>query len=115
MAKVTGIVTIKVDGDRQRIEGVPTVNMGGTESEAVIGDRYHGEQDKPVPGQISFTLVHMSDTKLKDVQAWKAVTVEYLTDTGKSYSMTNGQVVNSLELNEGKVEVVLRGDPIEES
>ena len=115
MSDVTGIVQIKIDGSRQRIEGVPSMIMGGTESDAVLGDRYHGEQDKPVAGQMTFTLVHMADTKLKDVQAWKGVTVEYLPDTGGSYVMTNAKVVNSLELNEGKVEVVMRGDPIDEN
>jgi len=114
MAKVTGVIQIKVDGSRQRVVDTPTINFGGLEGEAVVGDAYHGEMYKVVAGLITCNLAHMSDTDIAAMQAWQSVTVEFITDTGITYVLTGAAVVNTLEVNEGKIEVQFRSGPATE-
>jgi len=112
MAKVTGIVQVKINGTRLRVEGKPTIDVGGEEREAVIGDAVHGFRSTITPSIVTANVAHMSDTVIDDIRGFEDVTVEWISDTGPTYAQTPATLTNSVVITDGIMELTFQGAPI---
>ena len=113
MSQQTGRVTIKLDGEPFRSKPGAEMQLGGIERSFDADDQgssYY--QEKSIPGQFKFTLVHMGDSDLAKLNRWKNGTAQYETDTGIVYTMTNAATAKVGDLKNGEVEVTIGGDTV---
>lgn len=113
MAQITGIVFIKVNGQLLRSKEGAKLNFGGKERTAVTGFEVYGYAEKVVPATVECTLAHDSDTNVEELRDIVGATLEFETDTGKTYLVKNAFVTKPPELTggEGELSLEFSGEP----
>jgi len=113
MAKVTGIVFIKVDGALQRSEEGASLELGGFEREARTGHSVYGPSEKVVASVITFTTAHVGGDDIIDLQNKTEATLEFETDTGDTCMIRNAFSTKPAKLtgDGGGAEFEFMGDP----
>lgn len=114
---VTGRVFIKVNGTLQRSKPGAKFHLGGLSREVVEGDDgVHGFKESTKAPMMEFTLSHMSDTDLAEINDWTDVTATYEADSGKRYVMRNAwRDGDPVEIENGEIKVTLKGISAEEA
>lgn len=116
MAKVTGRITVKVDGDILLNKSGWTLNTGGVNRNPITGDTgVHGYAEETVAPSISGNISHTDQVDLMTLAAITDATVLFETDTGQSYVMRDAWLENPPELTAGEGETALtfRGMTVE--
>ena len=113
MAKVTGIVYIKINGEL--LESMPgaTLEFGGVEREPVITTRVAGYTEKVKEAMVSCKIAHTADTDLPKIGETVDSTLEFECDTGTTYVVSNAWLAKPPKLSgdgEG-VELEFMGEP----
>ena len=86
MAKVTGRVTLQVDGQTLLSKHGATLEYGGVKRTAVVGPGgVIGYTEEMTPPMIHFELAHTADTSLDQIANWTDSTAIFATDSGHSY------------------------------
>lgn len=113
--QVTGIVTLSVNGKKQRSEINATLNFGGKERTAAVGNKVYGFSEKIMPSVCTFTIFHMSDTDLIALKDLTGATLSFACDSGPVFPVSNAFVSKTIELSggDGKVKVEMQGDPVD--
>jgi hypothetical protein len=107
MAKVTGIVKIYLNGSLQRSKEGAKLTTGGKERTMQVGHSVYGFSEKVVPSVLEFTLAHMSDTEVEELNDMTDATVRYETDVGLTYLCTGMSVTKPVEITSGEGDVVV--------
>lgn len=115
MAQVTGIVTVKIDGDLLRSKEGAKLMFGGKERTMIVGHSVYGPSEKLVASTVEFTLAHVGGDDLIGLQNKIEATIEYETDTGDTYMIRNAVCLKPAELTGGEGDVAFEfgGDPAE--
>ncbi len=113
MAKVTGIVIVKIDGGVVRSKEGAKLNIGGKERTPIVGHKLYGPAEKFIHATMEFTLAHVGGDDLIGLSAKVDATLEFETDTGDTYMMANSFATKPAELSggEGDVSLEFAGDP----
>jgi hypothetical protein len=113
--KLTGIVTIKVDGEIMRSKEGAKLSLGGKERTAQTGNKVYGFTEKLVPSMCEFTLAHAGGDDLIGLQNSVDTTLEFETDTGDTYMIRDAFSTKPAELTggEGDVAMEFSGQPAE--
>jgi len=100
--KITGIVTIRVDGQEIPSERGATLNPGGVNrTTKMAGKRvYHNEE--PVAPTLQCTVLHAEDLDLIELNKIRNATVLFECDNGQDYMLTGAFVTETQELNSGE-------------
>lgn len=117
MAKITGIIDLKINGALQRTKEKSTsLETGGFTREAVKGGRrVHGFTETVQESVLETTLVHASDFDVKELNEMVDATVEVITDTGLTYIMANAFTSEPVKIEEnGEASLKMMGDAVEE-
>ncbi|HLS32163.1 MAG TPA: phage tail tube protein [Brevibacterium sp.] len=115
MAKVTGRVTVKINGETLRSAPGASIQVGGVTREAVPNDQGTVDyRETTAAAEVSATLVHVAETDLIALRDFVGGTVNYETDTGVTYVIGDAFVTELGELSEGEVEVTFSGNPAEQ-
>lgn len=116
MAQITGVVIVKVDGAIQRSKEGAKIMLGGKERTPIVGHNVYGFSEKVVAATLEFTLAHTATDDLVDLQNKIDSTLEFETDTGKTYMIANAFSTKPAELTggEGDVSFAFAGNPAEE-
>lgn len=116
MPKVTGIVKVLINSSVQRSKEGASIMFGGKERAFQTGHAVYGPSEKIVPSEIEFTVAHMADTDRQALDDLIDATVEFETDTGRSYVVTNAATTGPGKLTggEGDLEYTINGDPAED-
>nr|WP_321266782.1 phage tail tube protein [Alcaligenes faecalis] len=101
-AKVTGIATIRVDGQEFPTERGATLNPGGVTRTAKMAGRRVYYNEEPVPPTIQSTVLHTEDMDLLDIGRITNATVLFECDNGQDYLLTGAFTTETGELNSGE-------------
>lgn len=118
MGQVTGTVYVNMNGKRLRSKEGASLDMGGFERTAQMSNgTVAGFSEKPVPAVVSCTLLHMSDTDLKEINDFQDGTVTFETDTGLTYIVNEAFTTKPCKLTggEGEIECEFSGLPADEA
>lgn len=108
MAKVTGRVSIKKDGQQLLNRSGWTFNPGGVRRNTQVGDSgVHGHSEETVAPSVSGNVSHTKALDLVELGKDEDVTILFETDTGQSYVLRNAWLVDPPELTAGDGEVSL--------
>jgi len=113
MPTQTGRVTIKLDGEPLRSKPGASMKLGGLERKFSMTDQ--GEtlhQEEWVNGEMKCTMPHLSDTDVDKIRDFVNGTVQFVTDTGKTFTMAKAGYASSGELQNGELEVTFKGAPV---
>lgn len=113
MAKVTGIIDVKINGALQRTkEKSSSLETGGFTREAVKGGRrVHGYSETVQEAVFETTLIHVSDFDLAFYNDLTEATLECITDTGLTYMVANAFVSEPVKIDEnGEATLKMMGD-----
>lgn len=115
MAQVTGIVTVKVDGDMVRSKAGASIDLGGYERTTQKGHSIYGYSEELMPSIVSFTLAHVGKDDLIGLQSKVDSTLQFDTDTGDSYIVRNAFSSKTAVLTGGEGDVAFEymGHPAE--
>jgi len=115
MAKVLGIVKIKVNGKLMRTVPGAKLRTGGRKHTSVVGHKRYGSFVEFEPSQVSFTIAKTADVNLKEIQDLEAATLIFEGDDGASYLIANADCTSSVEVsdNGGGVAFTFEGDEAE--
>lgn len=113
MAKVTGIVYVRVDGELIRSEDGATIMTGGMEREEVMASGVlAGYKEKAVPSEVECKMPHTTTAPdMVDINGWVDKTLSFATDTEISYLITNAFISEPTKMDGGFVEIKFKGDP----
>ena len=110
MAKVTGIVTIEVDGETLESEAGATISIGGVTREAVITETGNVfGMETQVPGTIECSILHVTNTDLVRLASLTDVTINFKCDTGQVYTVADGFLTEPPSLSGGKASLKFAG------
>jgi hypothetical protein len=110
MAQQTGRVSVVLDGEIIRSKPGASFQPGGMTRAYDLTDQntlYFRETF--VPAKVSATMVHMSDTDLAKLQKFVGGTLQFKTDTGVVYNVTDAGMVSFGELKDGEISVEFAG------
>ena len=116
MAKVTGIVRIKVNGRLLRSKEGAELQTGGKERTAQVGHSVYGYSEKVVASQITCTLAHTADTSIAFLNNIVDATVLFECDSGVTYRVDNAFTTKpvSIKGDGGDLSLEMQGEPAEE-
>lgn len=117
MAKVTGRITVKADGEILLTRSGWTFNPGGVNRNTIVGDSgVHGYAEETRPCRAAGNLSHTEKLDLVEAaKKWVDVTLLFETDTGQSYVSRGAWLTEPPELTagEGETSVAFEGPPAE--
>lgn len=112
MAKVAGVVKVRLGGTDYRTKQGATLETGGerSTSQYASGAR-SGSSKEPVGSKITVTFELMGDTDVDAIRTF-AGNAEYVTDVGKTWIAPNSEIMEPpvIRDNGGGVEVTIEGD-----
>lgn len=110
MARLTGRVTINVDGVTLRSKsGSKLTNFGGVSRKAVPGaNGINGYVEETVVPTIECTISHGGDTSLTAFAKMTDVTVNFICDSGKIYTMPHAYLADAPGVADGEGDVTLK-------
>lgn len=101
-AKVTGIATIRVDGQEFPTERGATLDPGGVNRTAKMAGKRVYFNEEPVPPVIEATVLHTEDLDLIDIGNITNATVLFECDNGQDYVLTGAFSTVPGKLNSGE-------------
>ena len=117
MSKVTGRVTLKVNGDILLNKSGWTFNPGGVNRNSVNGDTgVHGFAEETRQSRAAGNITHTEALDLVSASKnWVDVTLLFETDTNQSYVVRGAWLTEPLELTagEGETSVAFEGPAAE--
>ncbi len=116
MAQKTGRVFIKLGADPLRSKAGARLQIGGVQREMDIAD--DGTvfyMERIVPSQIVCTLIHVAETDLEALRAFRDGTIEFRCDTGRIYTVADAAFLSAGDLTNGEIEVTFGGAPAVQS
>lgn len=114
MAQVTGVCTIKLDGEALRTKEGASLDFGGKERTAIYANgRLVGYAENPIGATVSGTLAHTADFDPDKIRNAREATLIFECDSGPTYLISNAFSTSppSLTGGEGDTEVEFMGDP----
>ena len=113
MAKLTGVVIIRIGGDVMRSEPGAKLKLGGKNREMKSGHKVNGHVESVEPSECEFTVAHASGD---DATKWNDIVdqeLEFECDSGQTYLVKNACCTDPPELsdNGGGVALKFAGDP----
>lgn len=118
MAKVTGIIDVKINGELMRTkEKSAELETGGFNREAVKGGRrVHGYTETVQEAMLDVVLVHMSDFDLEKINGFVDATLEVVTDSGLTYMVAEAFTAEPVKVGEnGEAPLKMMGQPAVEA
>lgn len=115
--RVSGQVTLTIDGERYETAGSSTMLLGGPMREAVEGDNEAGAfKEFPSGSKTTTQLLLKRGLSLTRLRGVDNATVVMVTDIGTAYVVRHAYVAEVIEasFNEGKASLVLGGPPAED-
>jgi hypothetical protein len=114
MAKVTGIVYIRVDGKVVESEKGAKIIFGGFQRVLKkAGGRVIGYQEEYMEGGIECTVPHTANVDIDTMRDWVGATIKFETDTGVTWVITNAVTTDVLEMEDGNIALKMGGDAAE--
>lgn len=114
--KVTGIVTIRVDGKTLRSKKGASINFGGKKRTGIVAGEFllYGEEN--AFAEVDCTVAHTADTDVLQMADFTDATLIFETDTGKQYIVKNAFTSEPPVLTGGEGDLTLKmmGDPATE-
>ncbi|WP_137972411.1 phage tail tube protein [Pseudomonas sp. F(2018)] len=105
--QVTGIATIRVDGQEIPSEKGATLNPGGVNRTPRMAGKRVFYNEEPVAPTLQCTVLHTDEIDLIDLNTIKDATVLVECDNGQDYLLTGAFVTETAELNTGEGQVRL--------
>lgn len=105
--QVTGIATIKVDGQEFPTERGATLNPGGVNRATKMAGKRVFWSEEPVAPTLQATVLHTEDVDILDLNTIRNATVLFECDNGQDYMLTGAFVTETNELNSGEGQVRL--------
>lgn len=106
--KLTGTVIIRMDGVSLRSKDKATLMIGGQERTTQYADHgVAGFTEKPVAAKITCTTIHDSTVDLIKIGNATNVSLEFETDSGVAYLVSNAHCCKPPELSGGDGDVSL--------
>jgi len=101
MSKITGKVTIKIDGKVLAAENQATLDLGGTKRnpETHGGKTYFGEEESPALLEVSLLITKETDLMALNEMTGGTVFVE--ADTGQQFMMSGAFTTEPVSLDGG--------------
>jgi hypothetical protein len=115
--RVMGKAQIKANGRIFDTHPGATLDIGGISRESVVGaNSVHGFKEAVKQSKVEFEISVKGDTSLAEIGRWDDITVTFEVDTGQTWVISNGWVLDppTLTDNDGKAKVVIEGPPAEE-
>ena len=106
--RITGVATIRVDGQEFPTERGATLNPGGVNRETKMAGRRVYYNEEPVAPTLQATVLHTEDIDLVEVGNIRDATVLFECDNGQDYMLTGAFVTETAELSSGEGGVRLR-------
>lgn len=118
MAKLTGVVYIKIGS--QLLQTLPgaTLDIGGPVRNPIMGHTLYGHAEQPKPAVVTCTIAHGADTDLLALSATQSATISFECDSGPVYVIANAFCVNPAVLTSGSdsnVSLEFQGLPAEQA
>ncbi len=113
--KVWGQTRIRVSGMQLDTEGKSTLELGGTQREAVMADHKAGFfSESTQPSKLTCMVLVTPGVRLDEMRKWDDVTATMEADTGQTYVINHGYTADIVSVSEGKATLVIQGPPAEE-
>jgi hypothetical protein len=114
-----GTVIIRVDGQRLRSEPGASIDIGGYDRDAVVGDSPTdiGFAQKTKPSEVDCTVMQDANTSLDAMRGWGDVTLQFECDTGQTYLVAHAFLSTTPKTTGGaggKVALKFMGPPAQE-
>lgn len=106
--RITGVATIRVDGEEIPTERGATLNPGGVNRETKMAGRRVYYNEEPVAPTLQATVLHTEDIDLVDMGKIRDATVLFECDNGQDYMLTGAFVTETAELSSDQGGVRLR-------
>jgi len=106
--RVTGVATIKVDGEEFPTERGATLNPGGVNRNTKMAGRRTFYNEEPVAPTLDATVLHTEDIDIVELGKIRDATVLFECDNGQDYMLTGAFVTETAELSSGEGQVRLR-------
>lgn len=100
--KITGIATIRVDGQEFPTERGATLNPGGVNRTTKMAGRRVFYNEEPVAPTLQSTVLHTEELDLIEINNIRNATVLFESDNGQDYMLTGAFVTETAELNSGE-------------
>lgn len=108
MAKLTGVIVVKVDGGSLRSKEGATLGFGGTERTPQYADGVLvGFTNKPLGATGSFTIAHGADTDVETLRNAENSTLIFECDSGVNYLINGAFLTVPPELTGGEGDMTL--------
>ena len=105
--RITGVATIRVDGQEFPTERGATLNPGAVNrAQKMAGKRVYFTEE-PVAPTLQATVMHTEDIDIIEVGRIRDATVLFECDNGQDYMLTGAFVTETAELNSGEGQVRL--------
>jgi hypothetical protein len=115
MGHLTGRAFITIAGRRLASKEGAKLGLGNLERTGELGDAgVLGYIEKPTVPYIECTIAHDASTRLSEFRDMIDVTVNFDTDTGRSYVLRNAWSAKHLEMDKGEVALRFEGMSCEE-
>lgn len=118
MAKITGLVEIRVNGKTMLVKtGAKATGIGGYKKKPVMGNTYHGTVEEPAAATCEFTLTDRDDISLTELANLEDATVLFEPrGSKKMYVLAESDCEGGFDVTagEGEVPVVFFGARWEE-
>lgn len=107
MSQQTGRVFIALNGQRIRSKEGASLDIGGTNREAVVSDAgVDGFMEAVAVPRVECKVHHNADMQLKTFQDFKDGTLVFETDTGKVYTLRGAWCAQPPRMAKGEVDLV---------
>ncbi|UXF57493.1 tail tube protein [Chromohalobacter phage YPCBV-1] len=100
--RITGVVTIRVDGQEIPSERGATLNPGGVNRTTKMAGRRPYYNEEPVAPTLQCTVLHTEELDLIEMNTIRNATVLFESDNGQDYMLTGAFVTETAELNSGE-------------
>lgn len=104
-AKITGVATIRVDGQEFPTERGATLNPGGVNRATKMAGRRVFYNEEPVAPTLTATVLHTEDLDIIELGKINNATVLFECDNGQDYMLTGAFVTETTELNSGEGQI----------
>ena len=97
--QITGIATIRVDGQEYPSERGATLNPGGVNRNTKMAGKRVFYSEEPVAPTLQATVLHTEDMDLIEINKIRNASVLFEADNGQDYMLTGAFVTAPAELN----------------
>ncbi|MEX2334728.1 MAG: phage tail tube protein [Pseudohongiella sp.] len=105
--RITGVATIRVDGQEFPTERGATLNPGGVNRNTKMAGKRVFYNEEPMPPTLSATVLHTEELDLIDIGQIRNATVLFECDNGQDYMLIGAFTTETAELNSGEGQVRL--------